>query len=463
MKTLMVVAVAGVVFGALGCGNGGGGGTGGGSAGGGSGGGAGGTSGGGSGSSASGIITFAEVGFSTPVVVASADGAVHLVYTFGTSPAHLVYRRCQENCDRPGQWQGVDLALNQDDLASNPHLAVASDGRVHVVWAGGPLGGAWRTYYATCTSNCIDPASWSRDDISAVFPNTGFAFRGDPMVLDATGRLWLVTSTLSYNATVALSTCPSNCTSVASWESGVIRTGGSRASLAAHGTTLHLVLNNEASALVYRTCSSNCTQEASWQESPPLFAHGETPPVSLTATASGGLRLAYNQGTASNSESAQVKMQNDRLLVWSCDANCLVAASWKGLVLGDVSDGQDGLGLTSLGESLGLVVTTSAAQTMTARLCDANCTDGASWKSAVLDSSRLMNAAIDPYESLGCTDSNGNPARANFAGWYPYEPALALSPSGAATFVHAPYILRTCSVTSGTTRLPGVGRLVYLK
>lgn len=450
----IVVAIVVATFG-LACGTGGGGGTGGGT-GGGSGGGA--TGGGTGGGSTSGVLTFSEVGFDSPSIASSSDGAVHLAYTYGVTPAHVVYRRCTGNCERPESWQGIDLGGGVHDLANYVRLAVAGDGRVHVVWEASDTGGSTQTMYATCASNCLEPSSWSAVDITSLLMGTSAPYRGAPMVVDSSGRLSLITSSLTFNATVVLSTCASNCATLGSWSSGIIRTGGSRSSLVAVGTALHLVMNNESGALIYRTCSGNCTLEASWQESPPLFAHGETPPVSLAATASGGLRVAYNQGSSLSTEPPAVQMQDDRVLVWSCDANCLVPASWSGVILGDLRDGEDGLALTSLGESLALVVTTTDAQTVTVRACDANCTDAASWTSGIADSSNLMNADVDPYAAIGCTDSSGAAVRPSFASWYPYKPVITLTAAGA-TVVHAPYLLRTCPGVSSSTRLPGVGRL----
>ena len=451
----MAVAVLG-----LGCNGGGGTGTGGGT-GGGSTGGGGGTGGG----SGSGVLSFLEVGFDSPAIATSTDGAVHLAYTYGLQPAHVVYRRCAGNCDQAASWTGANVDAWADGFVSDVRLTVANDGRVHVLYQGNPVSGSARTFYTTCAANCAAGGTWSGVELTSLLQGTEAAYRAAAFVVDSAGRISFITQTLTTNAPIRLSTCASGCESAANWQSGVIRTGGNRTMLAASGTTLHLMMNNEASALVYRTCASNCTVDTSWQESPPLFAHDGYGAVAVVATASGGVRVAYNQGTAAPGEPAAVQMQNNKVLVWSCDANCLSQASWTGVLLGAEKDGADGLSLGALGNSLVLAVTTDADQTVTARICDMNCGDAASWQSGVVDSANAMNAEVDPYQLVGCSDtSNPNQyVRPIFAGWYPYKPVVAVTPSGAVAVAHAPYALRTCSGSSGPTRLPGIGRFAFLR
>ncbi|GMU63656.1 MAG: hypothetical protein AMXMBFR34_54190 [Myxococcaceae bacterium] len=394
-------------------------------------------------------------------MAASADGVVHLAYLYGSNPAHVVYRRCAGACDQAASWQHLEFTSPSRQLANYVRLAVAADGRVHLLWESANQGGPSQTTYATCASNCLGAANWTTLDLTSLLQGTSAPYRGAPMVVDSAGRVSFITSTLTFGATVVLSTCASNCTSLSSWTAGIIRNAGSRSSLAAVGTALHLVMNNEAGALIYRTCSQNCTEMANWQESPPLFAHGEAPPVSLTATASGGLRVAYNQGTALSTEPPDVQQQNDRVLVWGCDGNCLDPMSWNGVLLGEARDGEDGLALLALGEALALAVTTSGQQTITVRSCESGFTTATNWQEGLVDSSSLMNADVDPYAAIGCTDSSGGSVRPSFAAWYPSQPALALSPTGSAAIVHAPTLLRTCP-GANPTRLWGIGRLRFI-
>jgi hypothetical protein len=411
------------------------------------------------------VVSFVEVGFDAPAIATSADGTVHLAYTYGLQPAHIVYRSCSRDCGEAESWSGVIVADVASGYAKAVRLAVASDGRVHLLYQGNPPGGSAQTFYATCAGNCASGGAWSVVELTSLLEGTEAAYRGAPLVVDSAGRVSFITTTLATRGPIRLSSCASGCESLASWQSGVIRTGGTRTMLATSGTTLHLVLNNEAGVLVYRTCAGDCTQETSWHESPPLFAHDGSGAVSVVATATGGVRVAYNQGKASPDEPPEVQRQNDKVLVWSCEANCLTQASWTGVILGAERDGEDGLSLAALGNSLALAVTTSADQTVTLRICDANCTDAASWQSAVVDSSAAIAEAVDPYQVVGCTDT-GNPnqyVRPIFAAWYPSKPEVAVTPAGAVAVVHAPYALRTCSGASGPTRLPGIGRLVFLR
>jgi hypothetical protein len=468
MAFLLAAVGLGCGTGGSGTGGGAGGGTGGGASGGvggGSGGegndGGGGLGGGTGGGAGAGVVTFLEVGFSSPALTVGADGVTHLAYTYGLQPARIVYRRCTSACGLAANWAAVEVASEASGTVDFVRLAVAGDGRVHLVYEARPLGSDPQTWYATCASGCTTAGNWTKLDLSPILAGTSGAWRGAPMTVDSSGRVSFVTTTLTIGGPVRLTSCPSDCTRLERWESGEIRTGGSRTRLAADGTTLHMVLNNGARALVYRTCGANCTQAGSWHESPPLFAHDGMPPVEIAVATNGRVSIAYNQGIADSNEPPAVQAQNNKVLVWSCSTNCLSQSAWTGVILGDDNDGEDGLSLAALGDALVLAVTTSAQQTLTTRICESGCNDGSKWTSAVLDSRMQMDADADPYLVFGCVDSMGTPVRPIFAAWYPHNPVVAISPStGSLTFVHAPYVLRTCSTSP--TRLPGIGRLIHL-
>jgi hypothetical protein len=274
------------------------------------------------------------------------------------------------------------------------------------------------------------------------------------MVIDAAGRISFVTSDTSSNGRIMLTTCASACDQLANWQSGLIRQGGMRMAMAAQGTTLHAIVNDEASRLHYRSCASNCTQLSSWTESGNLFVHDGTMPTAIAVGANGKISIAYNQGFTSTLESMAVQMQANKLLVWQCDTNCGVDTSWTGVILGAVRDGEEGIGLVEIGGALVLSLTNSV--NWVAGVCTANCVTATSWSFGELDTIDTMASALDPYQAYTCSGGS----RPTFAAWYPNDGLVAVSPTtGAAVFVNAPYVLRSCG--GANARQPALLRVSY--
>ncbi len=405
----------------------------------------------------SGHLSITEVGFSEPALATGPDGIFHVTFNSGASPSVVFYGQCKRDCHLGPSWKWVTLE-STTNFAAHARLGVGPTGRVHVVYELGGPSSEERTIYASCAGSCDQGGNWAKTELTPLQGYNAAAYRSAPLVVDSQDRVSFITDDLTVNAKVLLTTCASGCDQLSNWKAGYIRTGGHRMEMAAGGTTLHMVLNNDFSALVYRTCSANCTEEASWQESPPLFTHNGQSAVSLTATPGGALKLAYNQGTAPDNESDAVKAQNRKMLVWTCPGNCAQQASWKGVVLGELGEGDDGLKLVSAGDTM--VLTTTTVSELRVRVCSAGCEDAQAWTGGVVDSSEAISAAVDPYAIQGCS-SNGMAVRPAFAAWYPNAPAVTLTPSGGALFVHAPYILRTCSGSGSPTRLPGIGRVIW--
>jgi hypothetical protein len=428
-------------------------------------GGGGGTGGGaatGGGSSGSGIATFLDVGTESPQVVAGPDGTLHMAYQYGRNPVRIVYRRCATNCGNPAQWPSVEVATVASGGAEAVRLGLAADGRLHLLYQALPLQGDSQTHYLTCASGCGTAGNWQGVELTSLLGGSEATYRSAPLAIDSTGRVWFATKFRSTGAPVYLTTCASGCTSLANWQTGIIRTGGSRIALAARGTQLHMLLSNEGGQLVYRTCTSGCTQAANWQESPPLFAFDGWGATVIVPTAS-GVSVLYNQGTAASTEPPQVQAQNLKSLVWSCSSNCTQVASWSGVILGGERDGEDGLSLFAAGDALVAAITTRQDFGVALHYCEQGCGQPANWQVVTVDSSQAINAAVDPYVLVGCTDSNGNTLRPMFASWYSLNPSVAVTPSGAVAVAHAPYLLRTCPGATTPTRLPGIGRVIFLE
>ncbi len=394
-----------------------------------------------------------DVGVQYPKVVVGANGVFHLAYATEYTQT-VVYATCAANCGVPTSWTYATL-YSQSALGytSNARLAVAADNRLHLVYER-RRNSMDETLYATCTTGCTNPASWTSVDLTSLASFYSAEWRGAPLVVDSAGRVSFVISDLTVNSNLTLVTCGSNCTSLTNWQIGVMRQGGNRTWLAASGTTLHRIANDGNKRLRYATCASNCTQASSWTESGPLFVHDGATPTQIAVGATGRVTVAYNQGATDPAEPMNIQVQANKLIVWQCDANCGVDTSWSGVILGQVNDGSEGIALVELGGALVLALTQSV--TLKAGVCAQNCTTGTNWTFGDVDDTTAMASQLDPYMVFLCSSST----RPSFAAWYPDDGAVAVSPiNGEAVFVHSAYGLQTCGTTSG--RRPASLRVVY--
>jgi hypothetical protein len=418
--------------------------------------------GGGSSQSQGGIVTFDTVAFFKPAIVASADGAVHLLFSLNTSPSTVQYARCAADCGVGSNWAVVILGSGQ--FTGSTRLAVGTDNRVHVIYETSGTGIPTELVYATCISDCAQPGSWTKTNLASLFDGAWSSpSNGKPLAIDSQNRLSFTVDRSSYtNGGLSLATCAADCTNLANWTTGKIRAGGARTALVARGTTLHQLVDNatgsaNGTALAYRTCAGNCTAEASWQELSNYWAYDGARPLAIAVTAQGGVRIAYNQGVADASESAAVKAQDNKLLFWSCDTNCTQGPSWDGLVLGPVDDGSNGVAMVEQGGKLVLSVSNSAK--VYAAACSQDCLNASSWLTGDIDTTEAMTLAYDPYTYTGSTCSGVRPISAT---WHLENGVVALRPDGSAAFAHAVYVLRQCVASTGVAYIPGFGRVVYL-
>jgi hypothetical protein len=432
--------------GATGGGTTGGGATGGGTTG-------GGTTGGGTGGGTSGGFFRDLSGSQTPNVVVDGTGRFHAVWDTGAPGKSVEYATCTGDCGPQSAW--TFLTLYQQSTAgsvSEARVAVSAGGALHVVYDRF-VNNANEVIYASCAANCTSLGSWVETNLTTLFgPNERPPYRGAPIVVDASGRVTFITDD---GQAPTLATCASNCQQRANWSAGVFRNAALRTALAVNGTTLHMVVHDGNTTLRYATCASNCTNSASWMESPGLFAHDGVMPTAIAVAADGRVTIAYNQGTTSPSEPPPVQAQANKVLVWQCASNCLVNTSWNGVILGNVNDGRDGMGIAELGGGIGVVMATSDA--LNAAVCSADCTNFNSWTVAGVDTAAAMAADLDPYTYFSC----GGGTRPQLASWTPKDPTLAISPTtGAAVLVNTPVGIVTCGPS--TTRGSSVLRFAYV-
>lgn len=441
---------------------GGGGGSLGGGTGGALGGGTGGSTGTGGGATGAGTVTFDTFAFYKPVLLSGADGVLHLVFHTNTSPSTVQYARCPSACGIGANWTVAILAT--EEFTGSTRMVIGADNRLHLLYDITHTSGAAELIYATCGSNCTQPTSWTKTNLASLFGGGWDSpSNGTPLVIDSQNRLSFTVDRVIYaNGGLTLATCAANCSALASWTAGTIRANGTRTVLAAQGTTLHQFVDNATAsatgtALAYRTCASNCTLEASWRELPNLFFYDGQKPLSMAVTAQGGVRIVYNQGVSDASAPAPVKVQDDKMLFWGCDSNCLTLASWTGFITGAVGDGAEGL---AMAEQLGsLVIAISNSSRVFARYCSSNCLTDTNWQVADVDTITAMTADSDPYTYSAVTCSGSRPQSAS---WNFSSGVVAIRPDGSAAFSHHASILRTCTGGSSVQYVPGFGRFVFV-
>jgi hypothetical protein len=386
-----------------------------------------------------------------PKVVVSADGAFHITHRTQT-PGTIVYGRCVNQCSNNSSWQFV--TLDSAPFVGASRLAVGPDLRVHIIYEVSSV-----FTYATCASDCALGGSWTQT-VLALNPNCASEMQNANVVLDTAGRLSFMTSDFNESQ-LCLTTCLGNCTSGSSWQSGaVIAVQGNRASwaFAHHGTVLHVAYDDKVDGIRYRTCAGNCTQPENWLGTGLYFYHGTNAAIALAVAPSGRIHLTYNQGTAPMSAAAEVKASDDRLITWQCASNCGENLSWKGLSIGNLGEGVNGVSSQVTADG---VVLLSAQGDLTLHACAAQCDAPSSWRSETFESAtELLTGLPDPYSLGGCT-TNGSPVPAQLATWAPEKPAFAVRPSGALLAHTMTRGLRTCPGVPSPTPFPGYGRLYW--
>lgn len=205
---------------------------------------------------------------------------------------------------------------------------------------------------------------------------------------------------------------------------------------------------NQEVLLGYARCASSCGVPANWQQSQLGFLTGQPAyTASLTATASGRVFMAYNQGIITVST-----QDNRKLTVTSCaGAGCLDLNTWTSFTTGVLDEGNDGAWLQADGEGVALASTTIS--TLHLQGCDMGCQLGANWsQSLTIDSSAAIAQVVPPALGSSC------PATATFAAWYPKRPIVGVAPAGLAV-IHNPNALVSCPGSTGPSSRPPIGRI----
>jgi len=413
------------------------------------------------GSESAGAVTFETFAFYQPSLLFDADGVLHMAFNLNTGPSQVQYARCAADCGVGSNWETT--IIDTHNTTGRVRMVIGTDKRLHMIYDTSDGGSASGLIYATCASDCTDAGNWVKTELASLFGGSwNSPSNGAPLVIDANNRLtFTVDRKIWLNGGLTLATCAANCSTLSNWSAGTIRSGGTRTSLAARGTTLHQLVDNDttttdATALSYRTCSANCTNPASWQELPDMFAYDGLQATAIAVTANDEVRIVYNQGVSGANQSAAVKAQDNKMLIWGCDADCLDAKSWSGFSIGNAGDGAEGIAMAELGGALVLSVTNTSR--VLTRYCTENCLVDSNWDEAIIDSTDELTATYDPYTLTATTCVDRPPQSAT---WHLQQGAVAIRPDGALAFAHAAYLLRTCPLSSTVDYRPGYGRLVF--
>jgi hypothetical protein len=417
-------------------------------------------------------------GFTTNIRAGSTDtriavdgaGVWHTVYTAIGNTSVVVYGECRSNCVADTSWTFVELVA-RPAIIDSARIIAASGGRVHVIFESRTTDGT--TYsYATCETACTSVGNWSGVDIPQLKdywyskPQHG----SNSMVVDSSGRVYFLVNPPRSGSTMSLATCASNCIHAASWEVGLLNTPGHAgfSALAVQGSKLHMMLERPdiagvARSIVYRTCDANCINEANWQESAPLFGTYYGSPFSMAVTPQGRILFSYNPGASGLVQPPQGGPPERRLLFFVCDANCMSANSWQGLIIGDIGEGAGWVSMATVADSV--VLATSDTATLVARVCAADCANpNTSWQIEEVDSASLLasigNATQIAKQVGACVDKNGNYVDALYATFGIGDPVVAVASDGSALFAHKPSLTATC-VGGSVGTAPVGSRLIF--
>ncbi len=400
-----------------------------------------------------GVGTFVRVGFYNQYVAAGPDGSMHLTFLDGAAE-RAYYAHCDTRCGDPASWSPVLLRTNVQLglITVGPYgIGVDSTGRVHLLLSGVTSSGqtANALVYATCASGCSNAASWTFLDVSSLSTGRSAVLTERPFMVEPSGRVSFFTSDPGvYFA------CTSGCTTLSNWSANVSLNGNPlHAVVDATGVT-HVLLRQGSSVaneklLKYARCASNCTVPTSWAISALGFLHNSNDyAASLTATASGRVFMAWNQGVITVSMA-----DNRKLQVASCaGAGCMDLNTWSTFSVGVLDEGTEGAFLQASGEGVALA---SVSQfELNLRGCDMNCQLPSSWGAGgVVDDATAMNLALPPDTGTSCMGTSQS------ASWWPSAPSVAISSRGVVV-VHNPYGIVKCPSNVNPMRVPTIGRVI---
>ena len=359
---------------------------------------------------------------SAPAIEVDSAGNIHAVYP-AYAGGRAYYAFCAAGCTGTDD---VDVVrLDTEETVANAVLALDANDRPHVL-----LSSFEHVYYAAPNGDPSQPASWTTSAI--VDHKGDKEVSGPAFAVDANGNLAFVMHTyIAYlgigqkQPATELATCSSDCLDPTSWSYGTISSQifqSSQLRFDAAGslhlaTVAHIADENQSTVLraAYLRCDGDCQREDTWFGTGLVNAYKNDveavsmqPAVSLALTKSGAPRLAVI---------ADVDL-NRQVQYYACDAACDDSANWRAIILSDLREIGAGLDL-ELHEDKPRVAYT-LDYNIGVLFCDAaDCTD-AEWDLAEVE----LSGNMDPDEIF--LEEN-----CNVGAWFLHSPSLALSKTGA--------------------------------
>ena len=262
-----------------------------------------------------------------------ADGRRHVAYR-DESNRDLKYATCAPaaNCTMTANWTKVRVDAGED-AGLGSALALGPDGRRHVSHLRRRVGQAGETMalrYATCSSGCGQAANWTRVTVDEG-PNATLApdyFLATSIAIGRDGRRH-ITYLNAAGSDLRYATCPSNCANPANWRKVTIDEGaqqiGFHSSLAiGHDGLLHVSYYDRSNAdLKYARCALDCTKVWNWTKVRVATTNEVGGYTSLAVEPTGRIHVSAFDFT------------NSALYYATCDAGCTAPLGWTRTVLDD--------------------------------------------------------------------------------------------------------------------------------
>lgn len=357
-----------------------------------------------------------------PAIEVDAAGNIHAVYP-AYAGGRAYYAFCAAGCTGTDDVKVV--RLDTEETVANAMLALDTDGRPHVL-----LSTFEHVYYAAPNGDPAKQSSWSTSAI--VDHDGDKEVSGPAFAVDASGNLAFVMHTyIAYlgigqkEPATELATCSGNCLDPASWSYGKISNQIFQSSQLRFDSTssLHLgtvahVVNEDASTTLrsaYLRCDSDCQTEDAWHGTGLVNAYKNdleavsmAPAVSLALTESGAPRIAVIADVDFNRE----------VQYYACDSGCEDTSNWSAIILSDLREIGAGLDLELFGDKPRIAYTLD--YNIGVLFCDAADCTNSEWDLAEVE----LSGNMDPDEIFleeNCT----------VGAWFLHSPSLALSKTGA--------------------------------
>ncbi|EPX64650.1 hypothetical protein D187_000072 [Cystobacter fuscus DSM 2262] len=382
-----------------------------------------------------------------PHIQADAQGNFHIVYP-AYSRGDAYYAFCPSNCSSVEQAKVVHLETQ--GTVDNARVAVGPDGKPQVL-----LSTHERVYYATCSGDCTQRASWT---VTPIIEHGGEReVSGDAFAVTPQGKpRFIMHSYRSIGigaptpATFYVQ-CDNNCQNPASWTQGQIsarnwQMNSLRFTPSGQPRLVKAELVDGGNHLsYYYECDTDCASAANWKGTAlykTFYGFSEAvrmyPAMSLRLSSQGKPRLALmgDDGSGRN------------LLYLECDTNCTSAEGWFAQILlpSDKGGAELKAGLELALDSKDQPrIAYAAGYNIVIAHCDANCTDEtkSKWNLAKVEFAADMEKdKIIPYPDCNIA-----------GGWFLHSPSIALGKEG------LPRVAYRAQDISGGGSNPGPGEI----